>query len=73
MKKFRPQWFIGRWKLKYRNPVGQWHWVEHKHHATHIKRIHAQLHYLACHAPLPIQKKWKHVWNMFEKKYRKKL
>ena len=28
-----------------------------------------KLHYLACHSPKPIQKKWSKVYDVFHKKY----
>jgi hypothetical protein len=71
-KKFRPQEFSKVFKLK-NNPIGQWHWHEHRHLSTHFERMAAQLHYLSSHAPAPIRKKWAHVWKKFEQKYRNKL
>lgn len=36
-----------------------------------VYRIGSQLHYLADHAPVPIQRKWKPVFQRFCKRYRK--
>jgi hypothetical protein len=71
-KKFRPQNISGQYKLK-NNPIGQWHWVDRQLLSNHFQRMTQQLHYLACHAPLPVQKKWHNTWCSFEQKYSKKL
>lgn len=34
-----------------------------------IGNVHSKLHYLACHAPEPIQKKWGKVYEQFQKKH----
>lgn len=31
--------------------------------------IHSRLHYLACHAPGPIRKRWSHAYNAFQAKH----
>lgn len=72
IKKFRPQEFNTKFKLK-NNPVGKWHWIDHRHFPTHFHRMAAQLHYLADHAPKPIRLKWRNAWKKFEQKYRNKL
>ena len=71
-KKFRPQYFDGKWKLK-NNPVGNYNWIERRNCDNFILRTCGVLHYLADHAPLPIQKKWKKVWKQFIRKYSKKI
>lgn len=73
MKKFRPQHFTGKYKLK--NPgSGLWNWRSFdRRPSTFLWRTAGRLHYLGCHAPLPIQKKWYKVWRAFEQKYRKIL
>lgn len=30
-----------------------------------LGNIHSRMHYLACHAPVPIQKKWRVTYNNF--------
>lgn len=71
-KKFRPQHFDGRWKLK-NNPIGEYHWSQRRHYDSFILRTCGVLHYLADHAPLPIQKKWRKAWENFSTKYSKKI
>lgn len=71
-KKFRPQYFDGKWKLK-NNPVGHYNWIQRRKCDNFILRTCAVLHYLADHAPLPIQKKWRNAWQQFAKKYSKKI
>lgn len=34
-----------------------------------IGRIHSRMHYLACHSPEPIQKKWRVTYNNFMAKH----
>jgi hypothetical protein len=34
-----------------------------------IARMHSRLHYLACHAPTPVRKKWKAAHDIFYKKH----
>lgn len=34
-----------------------------------IGDMHSKLHYLACHAPKPIQKRWSKAYEMFYKKH----
>lgn len=69
-KKFRPQHFSGIFVLK-NNPVGSYHWTQRQHIPNHIQRVSAHLHYLGCHAPLPVQKQWYRIWQKFERKYHK--
>ena len=69
-KAFRPQHFVGKYKLKNRN-VSLWHWHTRRNFDSFIYRVAGQLHYLAYHAPLPVQKKWRKVAQRFEQKYQK--
>jgi len=34
-----------------------------------IGNMHSRLHYLACHAPVPIQKKWRKTYAVFMAKH----
>lgn len=68
---FRPQAWSGRFCL--REHVGKYHWWERRPIETHKLRAGARLHYLACHAPGPVQLKWKSAWNNFIKRYRKSI
>lgn len=70
-KAYRPQSWNGKFKLK--NRVGIWHWHERRCFDTHKYRVGGQLHYLACHAPHPIMKKWRSAWNKFFKRYHKSI
>ena len=45
----RAKWFLAGWGVNKRT----------------IGSIHSRLHYLACHAPEPIQKKWRATYNNF--------
>jgi len=45
----RAKWFLTGWGVNKRT----------------IGSIHSRLHYLACHAPEPIQKKWRATYNNF--------
>ena len=49
----RTRWYPAGWRLN-RQTLG---------------RIFSQLHYLGCHAPVPLQKKWRRVYNQFTAKY----
>lgn len=79
--KFRPQHYNPRGKLKwwrlYGEYVGQLNWQENVSDQTFRKlgwprvyRIGQHLHYLACHAPKPVNSKWSRVWHRFNHKYR---
>ena len=47
----------------------QWYPVGFKlNHKTIVKQF-GRLHYLACHAPEPITKKWRNAYANFYKKY----
>lgn len=61
---FRPQHFNGKYKLK-NNPVGQWHRYHRRNYAEHFIRVGGYLHYLADHAPITVNKKWKLAFRRF--------
>ena len=63
---FRPQAFSGKYKLK-SNPVGEYHYYERSHCERHVLRVGGYLHYLADHAPLAVNKKWKKAFRKFLK------
>lgn len=69
-KVFRPQHFTGKYKLKNRQ-AGLWHWHTRRNFDSFLYRVAGQLHYLAYHAPLPVQRKWRKVAQRFEQKYQK--
>ena len=49
----RVRWYPAGWKLNQRV----------------IGSIHGRLHYLACHAPVPVQKRWTKTYENFYKKH----
>jgi hypothetical protein len=73
--KFRPQYMSGRyklrvWRLSGKNP--NYNWMPRNDPPIKlIYKIGGRLHYLADHAPLPIQKRWKPVFDRFCRKYPK--
>ena len=74
---FRPMENDARWRLKERRNNGPWsgnlnfcrriEWFPP--HMTKQQRMFAKrfsrLHYLACHAPEPVQRKWRSAYNNF--------
>lgn len=66
--KFRPQGYYrnysGKWKIK-NNPVGKYNWQERSYNSKHYIRVGARLHYLADHAPMPLNKKWRLAFRKF--------
>jgi len=80
MNKFRPQDISTRYVMQQRRITGRaknynwqtrikWHPAGWKVNQISIGRRFGQLHYLACHAPLPIQKKWQSAYNIFMNKH----
>jgi hypothetical protein len=76
MKKFRPQDISTRYTMKQRRVTGRcenynwqtradWHPVGWKVNQINISRTFGQLHYLACHAPAPVQKRWRAAYRRF--------
>jgi len=77
--KFRPFYMSPKYRLKY--------WLQFRKHINYnfidrkknytlssfpsVYKIGGQLHYLADHAPLSVQKKWKPVFRRFCQQYRK--
>jgi len=49
----RAKWFLAGWGVNKRT----------------IGSIHSRLHYLACHAPAPIQKQWRAKYDVFMNKH----
>ena len=80
MNKFRPQDLPKRYIIKERLKYGR---SENYNWQTRIKwypagwgfnkkvlgGIHGRLHYLACHAPAPIQKRWTKAYANFQKQH----
>jgi hypothetical protein len=80
MNKFRPQDIDTKYIMKERLKTGRyenynwqtrikWYPAGWKTNQISIGRRFGQLHYLACHAPLPIQKKWKQAYKTFCSKH----
>ena len=80
MNKFRPQGINTRYTMKQRRITGRsenynwqtrikWHPAGWKVNQISIGRRFGHLHYLACHAPLPIQKKWRKAYKQFCNQY----
>jgi len=47
----------------------KWYPAGYKLNQRVLCNIHSRLHYLACHAPEPIQKKWRATYAVFMKKH----
>jgi hypothetical protein len=77
--KFRPFLLSPKYRLKYWLQFGKhvnYNFIDRKKNYTlssfpGVYKIGSQLHYLADHAPLPVQKKWKHMFRKFCQRYRK--
>jgi len=76
MNKFRPQEVSTRYVMKQRRLTGRaenynwqtrikWHPAGWKINHVSIGRRFGHLHYLACHAPSPVQKKWQAAYKTF--------
>ena len=78
--KYRPMDVSKKYRIRYRLETGRsesynwrsrvrWYpagWMLNK---QTLGRVFSRLHYLGCHAPKPIQQKWRIVYNRFEEKY----
>jgi hypothetical protein len=80
MNKFRPQDLPKSYIFKQRLAYGRadtykwqtrvkWYPVGWKLNNRIIGDQFSRLHYLACHAPLPIQKKWNNAYKLFYTKH----
>jgi len=78
--KYRPVKLNKRYRIKFRLQTGRqesyiwcsrvkWYPVGWKINNQTLGRIFSTLHYLSCHAPEPVQKKWRRVYNEFQAKY----
>lgn len=76
---FRPLALPDRWRLKKRR-LGdsvnwnfvrreRWYPVGWKFNHQTIARMHARMHYLACHAPEPVQRRWRPIYKNFYVKH----
>jgi hypothetical protein len=74
MNRFRPQDVSRRYFMKQRLKTGRaenynwqtrvkWHPVGWQLNHISISRRFAQLHYLACHAPRPVQQRWQPAYK----------
>lgn len=78
--KFRPQDFSKTYIMKERLRYGhndnynfqtriEWFPVGYKLNKKTIAKQFGKLHYLACHSPKPIAKKWQSAYNIFMTKH----
>ncbi len=78
--KYRPSDVSKKYRIRYRLETGRgesynwhsrvrWYPVGWRLNRQTLGRIFSRLHYLARHAPKPIQLKYKRVYNLFEEKY----
>jgi|688.fasta_scaffold238497_2 hypothetical protein len=76
--KFRPKDYNSKKWLKWQRISGD-HWGELNWQENYkdnfwkprVYKIGSHLHYLACHAPINIRKKWYKNWQRFIKNYQK--
>jgi hypothetical protein len=82
MNKFRPQDISKRYTISLRlkgydrtftshnwQSRTEWYPVGYKLNKRTISKQFGRLHYLACHAPTPIQRKWRVTYNNFHTKH----
>ena len=80
MNRFRPQdlpkTFVMKERLRFGNTINyswqtriEWYPVGWKQNQKQISKRFTKLHYLACHAPEPIQKQWKKAYTLFMNKH----
>ena len=80
MNKFRPQdistSYVMKQRLKYRRTDNynwqtriKWYPVGWKLNNRVIGDQHSRLHYLACHAPGPVKKRWRKAYDNFMAKH----
>jgi hypothetical protein len=78
--KYRPMDVSKKYKLKYLLETGRresynwrsrvrWYPAGYKFNRKTIFKQFGKLHYLACHSPEPITKKWQAAYNNFHKKH----
>lgn len=80
MNKFRPQdlpkSFVMKQRLKYGRTDSynwqtrvKWYPAGWRLNKQTLGNIHSRLHYLACHAPEPVSKKWAKAYKVFMNKH----
>ena len=80
MNKFRPQDIDKKFLIQERRRTGRvenynwqsrvrWYRAKDGINRQFIIRAFQYLHYCACHAPTPVQKKWKHAYRQFENRH----
>ena len=76
MNKFRPQEISKSYIIRQRLKTGrsdnynwqsrvEWYPAVWSKHQQQFARRFARLHYLACHAPMPIQRRWQSAYRRF--------
>jgi hypothetical protein len=80
MNKFRPQDISTRYVMKQRRLTGrnenynwqsriEWYPAGWGFNKRTIGKQFSKLHYLACHAPEPVTKRWKQAYEQFEARH----
>ncbi len=80
MNRFRPQALPKSYVMKQRLKYGRtdnytwqtrvrWYPAGWGFNRRVLGNIHSRLHYLACHAPVPIQQRWRAVYNTFYQRH----
>ena len=54
----------GRINYNFRDRI-RWYPAGWKFNKKVLGNVHCKLHYLACHAPIPIQKRWARAYKVF--------
>jgi hypothetical protein len=78
--KYRPIELNKKYRIRFRLETGKqecynwcsrvrWYPVVWKLNRQTLGRVFSKLHYLGCHAPKPIQQKYKRVYNQFQEKH----
>jgi hypothetical protein len=80
LQKYRPLDVSKKYKIRYRLETGnresynwrsrvRWYPAGWQLNKQTLGRVFSRLHYLGCHSPEPVQKRWFTVYNRFEEKY----
>ena len=78
--KYRPTDVSKKYRIRYRIETGRsesfnwrsrvrWYPAGWQFNRQNLFRAFSKLHYLGCHAPKPIQQKYRKLYNLFTEKY----
>ena len=78
--KYRPMDVSKKYRIRYRIETGRsesfnwrsrvrWYPAGWNINRQNLFRVFSKLHYLGCHAPKPIQQKYRKLYNLFTAKY----